>query len=402
MEPEWEQINKRKPKKILPSTGAGSSAVAAANGEKPSTRGGSGGKPSDRGPAGPRDSGRGRGVPSRKGAMPGRGSGGRGGGLRTPEEISEQPATEKDTEALSKAQEEESSPTSVAGAAGFVSAQDPTPSGEIAPAAPHKVPVAAPTITSNVWATKGSAHIIDAEKPKPPVTVAHTKQSKTVTRKATAGKPRRPSREADELDSTSALESKGLFLPEESPPILPEVTASSWGQALESAASKSMDLASALMASVTENVSSPLKPTQPILEQDQVVNETVTLPVAVHTMQPAINMGRWDVSEGEQAQGLDFGFDPFGHEETEELTTAKTPLATPLSHVVAEGAGGSSVPEPSIPLSPARPPPGLGITTSVMPPMPPNAVLVHELEGKLERSSLEAAAKVEEEKQVVA
>lgn len=401
VEPEWEQINKRKPKKILPTAGAGSGSVAAANGGAPASKGGGGGKLSERGSSGPRDSGRGRGMSSRKGVQSGRGLGGRGGGQRTQEEIPEQLAPDKDAETADvKAQEEESSPMSVAGAAGFVSAQDPTPSGEIALLAPTKLPGGAPSIPSNVWATKGSAHIIDAEKPKPAATVTQTKQSKAITRKAASGKPRRPPTEVEEIDSSSALGSKSLFLPEENTPILPEVPSSSWVQALETNTSGNIDLASALMASVTDAVTSPLKPAQPMLEQDQVVNDTATLPVPVHKLQPAINMGRWDVSEGEQAHGLDFGFDSFGHEDTEELTSVATPLVTPLSHVVTEGAGTTSIPEPPIPLSPARPPPGLGISTSGMPPMPPNAVLVHELEGKLERSSLEAAAKVEEEKQV--
>ncbi len=105
-------------------------------------------------------------------------------------------------------------------------------------------------------------------------------------------------------------------------------------------------------------------------------------------MQPTINIGWFDVSEDEYAQRLDFGFNPFDHEETEELTSFKTPLVTPLNHVVAEGTGGSSVTEPYICLSPVTP--------------PTNALLVYELDGKLKRSSIEAAAKVVKLKQVVA
>jgi len=117
VEPEWEQINKRKPKKILPTAGAGSGSVAAANGGAPASKGGGGGKLSERGSSGPRDSGRGRGMSSRKGVQSGRGLGGRGGGQRTQEEIPEQLAPDKDAETADvKAQEEESSPMSVAGA----------------------------------------------------------------------------------------------------------------------------------------------------------------------------------------------------------------------------------------------------------------------------------------------
>jgi hypothetical protein len=84
-------------------------------------------------------------------------------------------------------------------------------------------------------------------------------------------------------------------------------------------------------------------------------------------------MGHWESGEGDDAQNLDFGFGSFG----------------PESDAVEEDANNAPMPvkESSATLSPARPPPGLSIGGG-MPPMPTNAVLVHELENKLEASSL--------------
>jgi len=401
VEPEWEQINKRKPKKILPGTGAGGSSVSPVNGGASSAKGGLDGRSSDKGTSGPRDGigSRGRVAPSRKGAMSGRAPGARG-APRSLDGTQEEPPGEKDSEPLSNDPEDESSPISVAGIAGFVSAQDPTPSGEIAPVQQPKMTAAPATVTRNVWATKGSAHIIDAEKPKVPSVKEQMKPpAKASLRRPIVKEPQRSLIEVDESDSDAVLESKICFIPEENTRILPEAVVSPWGKALESTPSKEIDQASDNIASITENISSPLKQAKAILGPGPVAQETIAPSTIVHEM-PAINMGRWEVSEGEQAHGLDFGFDPFGLEETEELTPSKAPLAPPLNHVVNE-ATSTNASEPTIPLSPARPPPGLGMATSGMPPMPVNAVLVHELEGKLERSSLEAAAKAEENVEVV-
>jgi hypothetical protein len=80
-----------------------------------------------------------------------------------------------------------------------------------------------------------------------------------------------------------------------------------------------------------------------------------------------LNMGRWETADADDS--LDFGFGSFG-------TDTKT----------IDGVDTVTDSTPATAASPARPPPGLSITG--MPPMPTNAVLVHELENKLEDVSV--------------
>jgi hypothetical protein len=85
-------------------------------------------------------------------------------------------------------------------------------------------------------------------------------------------------------------------------------------------------------------------------------------------------MGRWETNDTDDE--LNFRFGTFG--------TDNGAGDIPDSHVDAtsEGVTASAASAPS----PARPPPGLSM--SGMPPMPANAVLVHELENKLEEVSI--------------
>jgi hypothetical protein len=90
-----------------------------------------------------------------------------------------------------------------------------------------------------------------------------------------------------------------------------------------------------------------------------------------------LNMGHWETSESDE-NNLDFGFGSFGTADDVVIDAGSSAAAVqpPSSNEASE----ATVP------SPARPPPGLSI--SGMPPIPANAVLVHELEDKLEGTSL--------------
>jgi len=134
------------------------------------------------------------------------------------------------------------------------------------------------------------------------------------------------------------------------------------------------------------------------------------------TVSSILNLGRWDVSEVDDTESLDFGFGSFGHEN--DISSVDEVVATKISNIppIVESTASTAPSKSQIQLqhhqpsttsrsshtagdistpasntvSPARPPPGLSI--SGMPPMPANAVLVHELEGKIESVTLAAAA----------
>jgi len=159
---------------------------------------------------------------------------------------------------------------------------------------------------------------------------------------------------------------------------------------------------------------------QPNSDQPKPASPTAaaTLPAGI------LNMGKWDVPEADDA-GLDFGFGSFGHEsdqpdaakDEEEIPQPQTTeptissLQQPSSQHQTEQIAQLNPPTSALPVhaapetlppastvnvsaSPARPPPGLSI--SGMPPMPANAVLVHELENKLDLKEPPAQTKTED------
>jgi hypothetical protein len=89
-------------------------------------------------------------------------------------------------------------------------------------------------------------------------------------------------------------------------------------------------------------------------------------------------MGHWETGDNDDSQHLDFGFGSFGTDNDVSAPQAAASAPAPAQVQAANNA----VPA----VSPARPPPGLSI--GGMPPMPANAVLVHELENSLENTSL--------------
>jgi len=95
-----------------------------------------------------------------------------------------------------------------------------------------------------------------------------------------------------------------------------------------------------------------------------------------------LNMGRWDTGGGDDSDNINFGFGSFGAVSSSDAKTNDI-----VQQVVKEPAL-PTAPTTTATVSPARPPPGLSI--GGMPPMPASAVMVHELENKLESTSLNA------------
>jgi len=100
-------------------------------------------------------------------------------------------------------------------------------------------------------------------------------------------------------------------------------------------------------------------------------------------------MGHWETGDVADSQQLDFGFGSFGAD-ADVVGDASSSKAVPASPAAPkETQMNNSAPA----VSPARPPPGLSL--GGMPPMPESAVMVHELENKMENASLNAPKKDE-------
>jgi hypothetical protein len=162
-----------------------------------------------------------------------------------------------------------------------------------------------------------------------------------------------------------------------------------------------------------------------VAEQPSSEQPKPTSPTASSALPSGIlNMGKWDVPEADDA-GLDFGFGSFGHDsdqpeaindgeeisqhqtaeptisslqqpssqhQTEQITQLNPPSSALSVHAPSETLPSASA--VNVSASPARPPPGLSI--SGMPPMPANAVLVHELENKLDLKEPPSQTKTED------
>jgi hypothetical protein len=88
-------------------------------------------------------------------------------------------------------------------------------------------------------------------------------------------------------------------------------------------------------------------------------------------------MGHWETGDNDDVQNLDFAFGSFGAD-NDATDAVPVSQATPADT------------DATTSVSPARPPPGLSL--GGMPPMP-DAVMVHELEGKMESASLNSVPK---------
>lgn len=245
---------------------------------------------------------------------PGRGGRGRGGGRG-------------DRKQRNFEKKKQSSPKSAATTTAPTLAVEPTPeptlsNAEESPVVPQPspspaVPTPSPpepnpqvgkgastTPQRNVWTTKGSAHLIRAEKP---VVVAEPKPD-----------PPKPSVVEEPKPDPTKMELAPAVVAPPPAPIVEE-------------------------------------PTEPVA----VVSKAIEAPPPVAWEEPSrkptvsVNMGRWEMND---TADQEFEFGSFQEDFPEE-----TPAA----------------------VEPARPPPGLS-----MPPMPSNAVLVHELENKLDQVTI--------------
>jgi hypothetical protein len=123
---------------------------------------------------------------------------------------------------------------------------------------------------------------------------------------------------------------------------------------------------------------------EPIVPPVAVVEEmpAIAMPEPIVEQQPpatskpssVLNMGHWD-GDADDDDELDFGFGGFGGNNEEEAVAAAPAQPATQPEATLQSAQAHA--------SPARPPPGLS-----MPPMPAGAMLVHELENKLENTSL--------------
>jgi hypothetical protein len=274
---------------------------------------------------------------------------------------------------------------------GIVTPQDPTPSGVVSNNGDVSANGGAPKPVGggNVWATKGSAHLINAEKPKPPEPEPELDQKEAIPEsKPKRSRDRRGKRapqshqEEPAADIAPITPASDMIVPQgpaevELEPVAPAA------EYIESSIGASVNGSNAWTPSQTEIQASPVGPisvtSSSVPEMSMnLVNEAPAVMVSPEKAAPpsasanVLNMGHWET--GDNDESLDFGFGSFGAENDVDEVGAALEAASEAPPAA----------QPSA--SPARPPPGLPL--SGMPPMPANAVLVHELEGALESASL--------------
>jgi len=256
----------------------------------------------------------------------------------------------------------------------MLSPEDPTPSGLPTSSA---LPPAAPT-SGNVWGAKGGAHLIAAAKAKP-----IPAQAPTIVE---------PELEEPALVAVEVEEP--IVEPEPEQDLIQE---SSFGVSLDSVLPASVNGAN-INASGWEPIIDASESTKPSVEIGHTSSLPEPEPVSVPLSQPAapaapaaptgvkpsnvLNMGHWETGDDNDGE-LDFGFGSFAPENDDVVSETKTSQAPPSTTETVAAA--PAAPQPS----PARPPPGLS-----MPGIPAGATFVHELETKLENTTL--APKTEE------
>jgi len=247
----------------------------------------------------------------------------------------------------------------------MLSPEDPTPSGLPTPSA---LPPAAPT-SGNVWGAKGGAHLIAAAKSKP-----ISSQAPTIV------EPEEPALVAVEVEEP--------IVEPEPEPEQDLIQESSFGVSLDSVLPASVNGAN-INASGWEPIIDAPESTKPSVEISHTSSLPEPEPVQVPLSQSAapaaptgvkqsnvLNMGHWETGDDNDGE-LDFGFGSFAPENDDVATETKTSQAP---HSTTETAAAApAAPQPS----PARPPPGLS-----MPGIPAGATFVHELETKLENTTL--------------
>jgi len=323
---------------------------------------------------------------------------------------------------------------------GVVSAQDPTPAGfvdtvssppvippitiDIVPAIPKPT---ASISTGNVWATKGSAHIIQAGKPKPPQ--LHQEHSidviqpLPVTTEAAAPTPIVEMTLAglvnEDLISQPTVKVSSNTLDNELPPSVngANINAAGWEPmttaTTDSTSDNILQPSPVGPVSVVSSASAMGIADTPLLDATSVpVQETISSvsAAAVASAEPvkpssALNFGHWETGDGEDSlTSHEFGFGNFG-QENDVASVDETTISSSAAQPTSVAPNKATATEPSVSssqpsssnggaqpgVSPARPPPGLGLG---MPPIPADKIVhVHELENKLESASLAATKK---------
>ena len=235
----------------------------------------------------------------------------------------------------------------------MLSPEDPTPSGMPTPSA---LPPPAASTSGNVWGARGGAHLIAAAKAKPtppqaPAIVEPEELALDVV------EVEEPEPEQDLIQESSFGVSLDSVLPASVNGA--NINASGWEPILDASESTKPSVEIAHVPSLPEPESLPLS--QP------------AAPAAPVGVKPSnvLNMGHWETGDDNDGE-LDFGFGSFAPENDDVATEAKT-SQVPRSETA------PAAPQPS----PTRPPPGLS-----MPGMPAGATFVHELETKLENTTL--------------
>ena len=238
------------------------------------------------------------------------------------------------------------------------------------------VPKTAVPPGGSVWAIKGSAHLIQAEKqpaPAPKPAPAAKPPKKTVTPEEPPKQQQAPPPEPPAPIPQSPGPKLESGLPKSVPPPPGVSTPSAWNQSVEPAPAAPIERPPPSPA-VSSTISQPIASTDLPTSLDQAPSKVPESPAAMKVL----NMGHWDSGD---TDNIDFGFGSFGA----APITAPSPAAKPQSSlppVASQTTATTSA-------SPARPPPGLSI--SGMPPMPASAMTVADLENKLEGASLTQA-----------
>jgi len=278
--------------------------------------------------------------------------------------------------------------------------EDPTPSGMPSPDALSAPPV-------SVWGSKGGAGLIQRLKnpvpvappspiPLEPEFVESEPEPELVREEEESSLPMpeeqllpEPEREPEitEPEETLVKESSfGVSLESVLPPSVngANINASGWEPILDPTDSSSQQQQQAPVDIPVVAISAvPSMPEPELISLPTPIAAAVPTPPAIPTPLPpsapvevkpssVLNMGHWETGDGDD--DLDFGFGSFGAD-ADVISEAPAPVV-PVSATAPPASAATHA-------SPARPPPGLS-----MPPMPANAMLVHELENKLEHTGL--------------
>lgn len=292
------------------------------------------------------------------------------------------------------------------------------------------------TIKGNVWVTKGSAHLIEAEKPRSisfsssPGLVNEVNHKNRVSGVDNSSQPLSSFNTVDVVKDQCSSEASLVTHTTLDDTISVKVTSPSTARKLKNRLSSSLNVSNnnvlgwdsipSETTRISASKSSPIadnvqnssighisnSSVDPITDNPPPGLENVDMrkdspPVKLpHTVPrksgPVLNMGHWETVDGEGVQSLDFRFGSFGpgndimcvNDTTISSTTnnivcsQSTPLVSGLNVTSSQTIPSSSTKNT---VTPSRPPPGLSIN---MPELPANAIHVYELENKLDGVSL--------------